>query len=94
MAQRLLRFWVLLCHYFLAFVIMPVISGVEARTLLGQLVYESRSLTRQVTSFIDDETKEGKETQRRMVNLTIAFAHALRHRFRHSSPWADVEGAI
>ena len=66
----------------------------EARTLLGQLVYESRSLTRQVTSFIDDETKDGKETQRRMINLTIAFAHALRHRFRQSSPWTDVEEYI
>lgn len=66
----------------------------EARTLLGQLVYESRSLTRQVTSFIDEKAVGAKETQRRMVYLNIAFAHAMRHRFRNSSPWAEVEAYI
>lgn len=63
----------------------------EARTLWGQLVYESRSFTRQVMSFIDDTQPGAQQAQHKMVNLTIAFTHALRHRLRKSSPWADVE---
>ena len=74
----------------------------EARGLWGQLVYDSRSLTRQVLSFIDeddatgiengeDDNVTGRDTQRTMVYLTIAFAHAVRHRLRGTSPWADIE---
>ena len=59
----------------------------EARGLWGQLVYDARSLTRQVLSFVDTDTENG----RTMVYLTIAFAHAVRHRLRGSSPWHDVE---
>jgi len=74
----------------------------EARELWGQLVYDSRSLTRQVLSFIDDDdataiedgkdnNATGRDTQRTMIYLTIAFAHAVRHRLRGTPPWADVE---
>ena len=63
----------------------------EARMLWGQLVYDARSLTRQVLSFIDDDNEHGRETQRTMVYLTIAFAHAVRHRLRGTPPWADIE---
>ena len=81
----------------------------EARGLWGQLVYDTRSFTRQVLSYIDDESKEGqdikeereneegresekgRDSQRRLVYLSIAFTHALRHRLRDSSPWQDVE---
>lgn len=63
----------------------------EARGLWGQLVFDSRSLTRQVLSFIDEDTEIGRDTQRCMIHLTIAFAHALRHRLRNTSPWQDVE---
>lgn len=74
----------------------------EARGLWGQLVYDSRSLTRQVLSFIDeddttaiengeDSNETARVTQRTMVYLTIAFAHAVRHRLRGTSPWQDVE---
>lgn len=63
----------------------------EARGLWGQLVFESRSFTRQVLSFIDEEDETGRHTQQRMIYLTIAFAHALRHRLRNTSPWEDVE---
>lgn len=74
----------------------------EARTLWGQLVYDSRSLARQVLSFIDEDNttaiEDGKDsnetarnTQRTMIYLTIAFAHAVRHRLRGSSPWEDIE---
>ena len=63
----------------------------EARGLWGQLVFDSRSLTRQVLSFIDDETNIGRDTQQSIIRLNIAFAHALRHRLRGTSPWQDVE---
>ena len=66
----------------------------EARGLWGQLVYDSRSLTRQVLSFIDSDTKAGRDAQRSMIHLAIAFAHAVRHRLRGSSPWADIEPFI
>ncbi|WP_351125213.1 bestrophin family ion channel, partial [Shewanella sp. T24-MNA-CIBAN-0130] len=59
--------------------------------LWGQLVYDARSFTRQVLSFIDDETETGRHTQQSMIHLTIAFTHALRHRLRKTSPWEDVE---
>lgn len=63
----------------------------EARSLWGQLVYECRSLTRQVLSFIDEEEKTGQSTQKNMIYLTIAFTHAVRHRLRGTSPWQDIE---
>ncbi|MDE0842586.1 MAG: bestrophin family ion channel [Psychrobacter pacificensis] len=63
----------------------------EARMLWGQLVYDARSLTRQVLSFIDDDNEHGRETQRTMVYLTIAFAHTVRHRLRGTPPWADID---
>ena len=66
----------------------------EARILWGQLVYESRSFTRQVMSFVDDKAEGGLEAQRTMVNLAIAFTHALRHRLRNTSPWQDVDKFI
>ena len=66
----------------------------EARGLWGQLVYDSRSLTRQVLSFIDSDTKAGRDAQRSMIHLAIAFAHATRHRLRGTSPWADIEPFI
>jgi len=63
----------------------------EARGLWGQLVYDSRSLTRQVLSFIDEKDEAGQQAQRNMIYLTIAFAHAVRHRLRGTEPWQDIE---
>ncbi|WP_169391733.1 MULTISPECIES: bestrophin family protein [Psychrobacter] len=63
----------------------------EARGLWGQLVFDSRSFTRQIMSFIDDRSEEGRQAQKEMVYLNIAFVHALRHRLRDSEPWEDVD---
>lgn len=63
----------------------------EARGLWGQLVYDSRSFARQVLSFVDDDTEAGRDAQRSMIHLTIAFSHAVRHRLRGTSPWQDVD---
>ncbi len=63
----------------------------EARCLWGQLVYDSRSFTRQVLSFIDEEHEDGRQIQQSIIHLNIAFTHALRHSLRNTSPWEDVE---
>lgn len=62
----------------------------EARSLWGQLVYECRSLTRQVLSFIEED-ETGQNAQKNMIYLTIAFTHAVRHRLRDTEPWQDIE---
>lgn len=69
----------------------------EARGLWGQLVYDTRSFTRQVLSYVDEasdsdsDSDKARDTQRRMIYLSIAFTHALRHRLRDSEPWQDIE---
>ena len=63
----------------------------EARTLWGQLVVDTRSLARQVTSYIDETTDSGRGSRRRIIELSIAFTHALRHRLRDTEPWPDVD---
>ncbi len=63
----------------------------EARKQWGQLIVDSRSLSRQVISYIDGQEKGGIEVQKRMINLTIAFNHALRHKLRQSEPWDDIK---
>ncbi|WP_265090016.1 bestrophin family protein [Psychrobacter proteolyticus] len=39
----------------------------------------------------EDENATARDTQRTMIYLTIAFAHAVRHRLRGTPPWADIE---
>jgi putative membrane protein len=51
---------------------------VEGRKLWGQLVYESRSLARQVNLLLADDAGR----RRRIAYLTTAFAHALAARLR------------
>lgn len=63
----------------------------EARKLWGQLIVDSRSLTRQILSYIDGHSELGAVTQKRMIYLIIAFTHVLRHQLRESEPWQDVE---
>lgn len=63
----------------------------EARKQWGQLVVDARSLARQVNSFMEQDTESGVQTQRRLIYLTIAFTHALRHQLRQSSAWEDID---
>lgn len=63
----------------------------EARKQWGQLIVNSRSLARQVYSFMDSDKEGGGLMQKRLINLTIAFNHALRHHLRNSEPWKDIE---
>ena len=63
----------------------------EARKQWGQLTIDSRCLSRQVTSYIDGQVEDGVLVHRRILYLTIAFNHALRHQLRDSDPWEDIE---
>lgn len=63
----------------------------EARKLWGQLIVDARSLARQAIAYIDRESVEGAAIQQRIIYLTIAFNHALRHQLRQSDPWQDIE---
>ena len=63
----------------------------EARRQWGQLVVDTRSIARQVMAYIDDEAESGAETKQRLVRLTIAYTHSLRHKLRNSDAWSDIE---
>lgn len=62
----------------------------EARKEWGLLIVHSRSLARQVYSFIDTDKEGGELMQKRLINLTIAFNHSLRHHLRKTEPWDDI----
>lgn len=40
---------------------------------------------------IDESMEGGKERKRRLIRLTIAYSHALRHNLRNSDTWTDIE---
>tara|TARA_R110001583_G_C5668777_1_gene410478 strand:- start:10613 stop:11539 length:927 start_codon:yes stop_codon:yes gene_type:complete len=63
----------------------------EARKQWGQLIADGRSLARQVNAFIDDQAEGSAEAKKRLVHLTIAFNHALRHQLRQSDACRDIE---
>lgn len=65
----------------------------EGRTLWGALVNNCRTATRQILTMLvapPEQQTELKALQKRAVYLLIAFAHALRHHLRDSSPWEDL----
>lgn len=63
----------------------------EARRQWGQLIVDARSLARQANAFIDDQAVGGAAAKQRLLYLTIAFTHALRHQLRQSDGRADME---
>lgn len=66
----------------------------EARQLWGQLIVDSRSLARQVVSYIDDQQTGTQQGPHRLVHLNIAFSHALKHHLRDSDPWDEINGYL
>tara|TARA_R110000737_G_scaffold32068_4_gene50467 strand:+ start:6107 stop:7033 length:927 start_codon:yes stop_codon:yes gene_type:complete len=66
----------------------------EARKQWGHLIVASRSLSRQLVTYIDGTDEEGAFAQRYAINLNIAFGHALRHELRQTDPWPDIEKYI
>jgi putative membrane protein len=65
----------------------------EGRTLWGGLVNNCRTATRQILTLLQAPPEEQEALhalQKRAVYLLIAFANALRHHLRDSSPWEDL----
>jgi putative membrane protein len=66
----------------------------EGRKLWGELIVMSRTLTRQIFTFVSSEREQAPvwppfepgDLRTRMVYRLIAFAHALRHHLRDSEP--------
>ena len=63
----------------------------EGRNLWGQLVISSRNLSRQIMSLIDNKTAYGRDAQRQLICLNIAYNYALKHQLNGSVPWYDIE---
>ncbi|HVJ88339.1 MAG TPA: bestrophin family ion channel [Labilithrix sp.] len=75
----------------------------EGRKLWGALVNTSRSVTRQVLTLLGplseaektpDTDAELRRFQTQFVHLVIAFAHALRHHLRDTSPFDSIVHVI
>ena len=66
----------------------------EARQQWGQLIVDSRTLARQVVSYVDNQQPDAHGTPQRLVYLNIAFSHALKHRLRDSDPWDEISGYL
>jgi putative membrane protein len=66
----------------------------EARKQWGALVNTSRSLTRQILTLIEPpegQEKEARELETRILNVLIAYVHALRHHLRGHAPEGTLE---
>jgi len=74
----------------------------EGRKLWGDLIIMSRSVTRQIFTFVSSESDqapswppfERDDPRTRMVYRVIAYAHALRHHLRDSDPAEELRGYL
>ncbi len=72
----------------------------EARSLWGSLVNTARTFSRQVLTMVDDEPAEGKALPVRpvskqvLVELQIAYVHALRCHLRRQNPFPELESHL
>lgn len=57
----------------------------EGRKLWGLLVIETRSLTRQVFSLVNDPSPESKEEKQKIIKMISAFCWALNYQLRDKS---------
>ena len=67
----------------------------EGRKLWGQMLNETRSLTREALTLprSDDEAAT-RERARELVGMLAALPHALRHQLRNTDPRADLEARL
>jgi putative membrane protein len=69
----------------------------EGRKAWGALVNTTRSLTRQIITLVEPQpdapetsAEDVRAIEHRLVHLTIAYVHALRHHLRDSDPFEDL----
>ncbi|WNI36036.1 bestrophin family ion channel [Chryseobacterium sp. SG20098] len=63
----------------------------EVRKLWGLLVIETRSLTRQILSLVNDSSPEAKEEKEKIIKLISAFAWSLNFQLRDKSGTEHLE---
>lgn len=63
----------------------------EGRKLWGLLVIETRSLTRQILSLVNDSSPEAKEEKERMIKLISAFSWSLNFQLRDKTGTEHLE---
>jgi putative membrane protein len=61
----------------------------EGRQLWGGVVNNTRTLARQIKLFLPDHADAT-----RLVDLTLAYAHALRCHLRQQDPWAEIAALV
>jgi putative membrane protein len=67
----------------------------EARTLWGGLVNHSRTLARRALTLIDDRpSPAGRDPQRLLVDMQIAYVNALRCHLRNQNPFPELRGIL
>ncbi len=66
----------------------------EGRKLWGLLVIETRSLTRQILSLVNDSSSEAKEEKEKIIKLISAFAWSLNFQLRDKSGTEHLERLI
>ncbi|AYL97336.1 bestrophin family protein [Mucilaginibacter celer] len=69
----------------------------EARGIWGAIVNDSRSLTRELTSFLDGDNAACEEIEgfkKRFVHRQIAWCYSLSHSLRKQDPYAKTEGLL
>lgn len=67
----------------------------EARTLWGGLVNHSRTFARRALTLIDDDLLNSKQDPRHMlVDMQIAYVHALRCHLRRQNPFPELRGLL
>ena len=66
----------------------------EGRKLWGALVIESRSLTREVLTLIEDHSPMAKEQKQEFVKIVAAFCWALNYQLRKKNPNALLENLL
>jgi ion channel-forming bestrophin family protein len=64
----------------------------EARSLWGSLVNTARTFSRQVLTMVDDELSHDQSmSKQELVELQIAYVHALRCHLRKQNPFPELE---
>lgn len=66
----------------------------EARSLWGALVNTARTFSRQVLTLVDEDPIDAKVTRRSLVELQIAYVHALRCHLRRQNPFPEFERSL
>ncbi len=66
----------------------------EARALWGSLVNTARTFSRQVLTLVDEDPVDTDTPRRSLVELQIAYVHALRCHLRKQNPFPEFERTL